>query len=163
MRRSRGRERAPATRWRWRCAPSWPAAPAQPASGPAASGGQAWSSVARLAIADLRFAACFLWITPLLAALSRLRLASRMASTAASVSPASAASRNLRTLVFSDDLTALLRCLAFSFCLLRLICDLMFATRKPRLGAGLADRRTHPAPARQRRTSAARIHPDEAG
>src|SRR5260370_5524982 len=71
---------------------------------------------------------------PLLAALSRLRLASRMASAAASVSPASAASRNLRTLVFSGDLTALLRCLAFSFCLLRLICDLMFATRKPRLG-----------------------------
>jgi hypothetical protein len=26
----------------------------------------------------------------------------------------------------------LLRCLAFSFCLLRLICDLMFATRVPR-------------------------------
>src|SRR5271169_790051 len=85
-------------------------------------------------MADLRFAACFLWITPLLAALSRSRVAARMAAAAASASPASAASRNLRTLVFSVDLTALLRCLAFSFCLLRLICDLMFATRKPRLG-----------------------------
>src|SRR6516165_1445348 len=83
-------------------------------------------------MADLRFAACFLWITPLLAALSSSRLAARMATTAASVSPASAASRNLRTLVFSDDLTALLRCLAFSFCLLRLIWDLIFATRMPR-------------------------------
>src|SRR5215510_15253829 len=92
------------------------------------------SSAARLAMADLRFAAWFLWMTPLLAALSRLRQASRMATAAASASPASAASRNLRTLVFSDDLTALLRCLAFSFCLLRLIWDLMFATRKPRLG-----------------------------
>jgi len=90
-------------------------------------------SAARLAMADLRFAAWFLWIMPLLAALSRLRQASRMAATAASVSPASAASRNLRTLVFRDDLTALLRCLAFSFCLLRLIWDLMLATRKPRL------------------------------
>src|SRR5689334_25444914 len=38
MRRSRGRERAPATRWRWRSAPSSPAAPAHPA-GPATSEG----------------------------------------------------------------------------------------------------------------------------
>src|SRR5262249_12528727 len=73
---------------------------------------QAWSSALRLAMADLRFAAWFLWMTPLLAALSRPRQASRMAAFAASTSPASAASRNLRTLVFSDDLTALLRCLA---------------------------------------------------
>src|SRR5689334_11441487 len=115
-------------------------------------------------MADLRFAAWFLWITPLLAALSRLRLASCMASTAASVSPASAAAWNLRTLVFSDDLTALLRCLAFSFCLLRLICDLMFATRKPRLGywIWLVGGRI-PLLRGSATSSAARIHPDEAG
>src|SRR5215467_10532967 len=95
------------------------------------------SSAARLAIADLRFAAWFLWMTPLLAALSRLAHAVRMASVASATSPASAASRNLRTAVFSDDLTALLRWRAFSFCLLRLIWDLMFATRKPRSGSGL--------------------------
>src|SRR5215471_4026957 len=94
------------------------------------------SSAQRVAIADLRFAAWFLWMTPLLAALSRLCDAVRMATTAASTSPASAASRNLRTAVFSDDLTALLRCRAFSFCLLRLIWDLIFATRKPRSGSG---------------------------
>src|SRR5215468_10028212 len=94
------------------------------------------SSAQRVAIADLRFAAWFLWMTPLLAALSRLCDAVRMATVAASTSPASAASRNLRTAVFSDDLTALLRCRAFSFCLLRLIWDLIFATRKPRSGSG---------------------------
>src|SRR5215469_14078882 len=92
---------------------------------------------ARRASADLRFAAWFLWMTPLLAALSRLAHAVRMASVASATSPASAASRNLRTAVFSDDLTALLRWCAFSFCLLRLIWDLMFATRKPRSGSGL--------------------------
>src|SRR5215467_7129129 len=75
-------------------------------------------------------------MTPLLAALSRLCDAARIATVAASTSPASAASRNLRTDVFSDDLTALLRCRAFSFCLLRLIWDLIFATRKPRSGSG---------------------------
>src|SRR5260370_13606810 len=94
------------------------------------------SSAQRWAIADLRFAAWFLWMTPLLAALSRLCDAVRMATVAASTSPESAASRNLRTAVFSDDLTALLRCRAFSFCLLRLIWDLIFATRKPRSGSG---------------------------
>src|SRR5215472_6830074 len=76
-------------------------------------------------------------MTPLLAALSRLCDAARIATVAASTSPVSAASRNLRTAVFSDDLTALLRCRAFSFCLLRLIWDLIFATRKPRSGSGL--------------------------
>src|ERR1700757_3869776 len=73
-------------------------------------------------------------MTPFLAALSRLRQAARIAVVAASASPASAASRNLRTDVFSSDLTALLRSRAFSFCLLRLIWDLMFATRMPRYG-----------------------------
>src|SRR6266568_1265560 len=37
--------------------------------------------------------------------------------------------------VFRDDLTDLLRRRRFSFCLLRLIWDLMFATRQPRLGS----------------------------
>src|SRR5207245_7076956 len=56
-----------------------------------------------------------------------------MASVAAATSPSSAVSRNLRTAVLSEDLTALLRRRAFSFCLLRLIWDLMFATRKASL------------------------------
>src|SRR5215467_4476879 len=122
------------------------------------------SSAARLAIADLRFAAWFLWMTPLLAALSRLAHAVRMASVASATSPASAASRNLRTAVFSDDLTALLRWRAFSFCLLRLIWDLMFATRKPRSGSGLVGRRGREfAHAAAPHTSAGRIRSDEAG
>src|SRR6266571_4656868 len=77
-------------------------------------------------------------MTPLLAARSSCRQAARMDAVAASTSFASAASRNLRTEVRSEDLTALLRTRAFSFCLLRLIWDLMFATRKPRssLGSG---------------------------
>src|SRR6516225_6125527 len=76
-------------------------------------------------------------MTPLLAALSSLTDAARIAATAASALPASAASRNLRTDVFSSDFTALLRIRAFSFCLLRLIWDLMFATRNASLGLGL--------------------------
>src|SRR5580692_1586300 len=83
-------------------------------------------------MADLRLAAWFLWMTPLLTALSSLIDASCIAVSAASALPVSAASRNLRTYVFSSDLTALLRSRAFSFCLLRLIWDLMFATRMPR-------------------------------
>ena len=84
-----------------------------------------------LAMADLRFAAWFLWMTPLEAALSSFLAASRPASTAASLSPASAASRNLRTADFRPVLTALLRSCRISFCLLRLIWDLMFATTAP--------------------------------
>ncbi len=86
------------------------------------------SSAARVAIADLRFAAWFLWMTPLLAALSRARVASRASSWAFAASAESAASRNLRTEVFSADLTDLLRRRAASLVRLRLICDLMFAT-----------------------------------
>src|SRR5258706_8404953 len=71
-------------------------------------------------------------MTPLLTALSRAREASRRSVAAASASPLAAFSLNLRTAVFSDDLTALLRTRRFSFCLLRLIWDLMFATRGPR-------------------------------
>src|ERR1700753_402493 len=71
-------------------------------------------------------------MTPLAAALSSSRLALRMASVAAVASPDAAASRKWRTCVFSSDLTALLRWRRASFCLLRLIWLLMFATRKPR-------------------------------
>src|SRR4051794_20646854 len=69
-------------------------------------------------------------MTPLLAALSSLRSATRSCSVVASASPDSATSRNLRISVLSSDLTALLRRRAFSFCLFRLIWDLMFATKK---------------------------------
>jgi hypothetical protein len=79
-------------------------------------------------IADLRFAAWFLWMTPLEAALSSSRDATWAYSAALTASPAEAASRNRRTDVRSDDLTALLRWRAFSFVLFRLIWDLMFAT-----------------------------------
>src|SRR5690606_38028708 len=96
------------------------------------AGPAAQRAATRLAIDDLRFAAWFLWMTPLEAALSSLRIATRAALVAASLSPAAAASRNLRTELFRPVLTALLRSWAFSFCLLRLICDLMFAMRKPR-------------------------------
>ena len=70
-------------------------------------------------------------LTPLLAALSRARVASRASAVACSLSPASTAVLNLRTDVFSEDLTALLRWRAFSLVRLRLICDLMFATGQP--------------------------------
>src|SRR5690349_12671303 len=70
---------------------------------------RAQSSAAALAMADLRLAAWFLWITPLLTALSSFLAAARSASFAASLSPEAAASRKERTLVFSADLTDLLR------------------------------------------------------
>jgi hypothetical protein len=53
--------------------------------------GERQSDAARFAMADLRLAAWFLWMTPLETALSSLRAASRLAVTAASLSPASAA------------------------------------------------------------------------
>src|SRR4029077_2045914 len=65
-------------------------------------------------------------MTPLEAALSSAREAPAAAFFAWSASPPSTASRNLRTAVFSADLTDLLRSCAASFCLLRLIWDLMF-------------------------------------
>src|SRR5215475_9982754 len=71
-------------------------------------------------------------MTPLLTALSSLRDASRISTPAVSMSPASTAAWYFRIAVFSDDLTALLRSRAFSFWRLRLIWDLMFATRQPR-------------------------------
>src|ERR671920_1791352 len=79
-------------------------------------------------MADLRFAAWFLWMTPAEAALSSLREASWASTRARSASPEAAASRKWRTAVLSADFTDLLRSCARSFCLLRLIWDLMFAT-----------------------------------
>src|SRR4051812_49262275 len=85
---------------------------------------------------DLRLAAWFLWMTPLLTALSSALLASCSAVPAAAASPDSAAVRKRRTDVFRADLTATLRCRARSLVLIRLIWDLMFATREPRCLAG---------------------------
>src|SRR5450631_4943403 len=68
-------------------------------------------------------------MTPLLAALSSWRLTAR-SSSGASGEPASAASRKRRTWVLSEDFTALLRSRAFSFVPMRLIWDLIFATRE---------------------------------
>src|SRR5437660_11943154 len=81
------------------------------------------------ASADFLLAAWFWWITPLLAALSSLRLVDASSSAALSFSPASAASRNARTAVRSDDFTDLLRSRARSLVRLRFCCDLMLATR----------------------------------
>src|SRR5947199_5753047 len=68
-------------------------------------------------------------MTPLLAALSSRRVAARSAVVVVAASPPSAASRKRRTAVFNSDLTALLRSRRRSFVPLRLICDLMLATR----------------------------------
>src|SRR5699024_2856465 len=62
------------------------------------------SAATCLASADLRFAAWFLWITPLLTALSSFLLASRSAVSAASLSPEEMAVRTCRTCVLSSDL-----------------------------------------------------------
>src|SRR5947209_19151839 len=80
-------------------------------------------------MADLRLAAWFLWMTPLLAALSSSLVALRSAVVAAAASLPSAASRKRRTAVLSSDFTALLRSRRRSLVRLRLICDLMLATR----------------------------------
>src|ERR1700745_4483854 len=81
------------------------------------------------ASADFLFAAWFLWITPLLAALSNLRRVETSSSAALSFSPAAAASRNARTAVRSDDFTDLLRSRARSFVRVSFCCDLLLATR----------------------------------
>src|SRR6059058_4431783 len=76
-------------------------------------------------------------MTPLLAALSSSLVALRSAVAAVAVSPLSAASRKRRTAVFSSDFTALLRSRRSSLVRLRLICDLMLATRDlPRVCEG---------------------------
>src|SRR6185436_3388648 len=82
------------------------------------------------ASADFLFAAWFLWMTPLLAALSSLRLVAASNSAALSFSPASSASRKPRTAVRRADFTDWLRRRAFSLVRMRFFCDLMLATRK---------------------------------
>lgn|SRR5215211_282257 len=67
-------------------------------------------------------------MTPLDVALSSARDAACASSVALAVSPAAAASRNRRIEVRRADLVALLRRRAFSFVLIRLSWDLMFAT-----------------------------------
>src|SRR5689334_22126108 len=81
-------------------------------------------------MADFLLAAWLAWMTPLPAALSSLRLASRSRTSAWSLSPASAASRNFRIAVFTEDLTDLLRSRRRSFVLIRLIWDLILAIRR---------------------------------
>src|SRR5690606_17060745 len=98
--------------------------------GPSIESGVDQSAATCFAMADLRFAAWFSWMTPLLTALSSFLVAFCSAFSAAALSPAATASRVRRTSVFSSLLTALLRSRAFSLVLLRLICDLMFATVK---------------------------------
>src|SRR6201746_1615544 len=82
-------------------------------------------------MADLRFAAWFLWMKPLVAALSIFLAAVCSAALALSLSPATTASRVARMAVLSSLLTALLRSCAFLLVPMRLICDLMFATSIP--------------------------------
>src|SRR5690606_740927 len=90
------------------------------------AGDQSWAR--RLPMADFLLAAWFLWMTPLLTALSSFLPAMAKSSRASSAWPASAASRNLRTHVRSSDLTALLRSVAARLVLIRFSWDLMFAT-----------------------------------
>src|SRR6478735_8211704 len=80
------------------------------------------------ASADFLLAAWLAWMTPFEAALSSFFEATTSAACALSLSPPATASRTRRTCVLSSDLTALLRRRAFSFVVMRLIWDLMFAT-----------------------------------
>src|SRR5262249_4604431 len=85
-------------------------------------------------------------MTPLLTALSSLRLALWSSLRILSLSPDSAASRKRRTAVFSDDLMDWLRSRAFSLVRIRLSCDLMLATRIPSISpsGGVPSRGTTP-------------------
>src|SRR2546422_11117991 len=104
-------------------------------------------------MADFLLAAWLAWITPLLAALSSFLLASRSSTMALSLSPASAASRNFRIAVFTEDLTDLLRSRAFSFVLIRLSWDLMLATRLLLSADHGSPPRDHAGPADEQRAS----------
>lgn len=79
-----------------------------------------------LASRDLRRAAVRLWSTPLEAALSSALEASR-ARVWAEAGSLSIAVRTFLVEVFSEERTALFRAADRSFCLLRLIWDLVFA------------------------------------
>ena len=86
--------------------------------------------LAACARADFLLAAWFLWMTPLLAALSSWRLVATRSSSALVLSPAAAASRNARIAVRSPDFTDWLRCRAASLVRIRFTWDLMLATRR---------------------------------
>src|SRR5919202_788347 len=98
---ARRRRRPPGDRRR-QCLPSVPAG-----SPAAVLREQAQTEATFLASADLRFAAWFLWMTPLLTALSSLRDADRSAEAAFSASPDSTAARTERARVRSSLLIAL--------------------------------------------------------
>jgi len=72
-----------------------------------------------LEIPDLRLAAWFLWITPLLAARSSNLAAWLAAVLAVSMSFAAIAASTFLIAVLTSDLTALLRSLAFSLVIIR--------------------------------------------
>ena len=113
-----------------------------------------------MAIADLRFAAWFLWMTPLEAALSSFLAASGRRRPRRLVAGlgglAELAHGGLQAGL--DGLVALVR---LSFCLLRLIWDLMFATGGFRVGSGAGYVRGAGAraPARRTRVTAVRSAP----
>lgn len=104
-----------------------------------------------LEIEDFLLAAWFRCITPAETALSSLRLAALASCCACSVSPESAASRKRRIEVLSADLTDLFRSRADSFCLLRLIWDLMLATKKCLLESNRVGAASRAEPPRTRR------------
>ena len=81
------------------------------------------------ASADFLLAAWFLWITPLLAALSSLRLVDASSSAALSLSPASTASRNRADSRAKRRLHRLVAQSGRSLVRMRFCCDLMLATR----------------------------------
>src|ERR1700753_3196634 len=83
--------------------------------------GQPCRAFTLLASADFLCAAWLAWMTPLEAALSSSREAAWASSCAFAASPDSTASRVLRIAVFSEDLTAFLRWLAFSLVLIRCV------------------------------------------
>ena len=77
---------------------------------------------------DFRRAAVFRWMAPCEAALSSRREVSRKRDPAVSASPEDAASWTVRASVRRRDRVALFASRRRSFCRLRLIWDLMFAT-----------------------------------
>ena len=117
-----------------------------PARGELARAYSAATALAALASRLLRRAAVRLCTMPLLVALSSARLTSRERSRAASASPSTIAACTRFCEVLSAERTALLRSRRTSFCLFRLICDLMFAIRRPAYQRVRAARRPRAAP-----------------
>ena len=78
---------------------------------------------------DFLLAAVLRWKTPLDTDLSRARDATRSCFSAAALSPAVTASRNLRISVRTAERTLLLRWRAFSLVITRFCLDLIFAMK----------------------------------